>query len=88
MAQDVLQLHCQQILALVVIMHSCGRIRLDTPPAVSKFAFCDSCIKHYVAKSVHVATGKQETAKEAQVCSVESMLKCCDVKRGGRGVKH
>ena len=36
LVHDVLQLHCQQILALVVIMHSCG---WDTPPAVSKFAF-------------------------------------------------
>ena len=34
--------------------------------------FCDSCIKHYIAKCVHVVTGKQETAKEAQVCN-ESM---------------
>ena len=30
--------------------------------------FSDSCVKHYVAKSVHVAIGKQETVKEAQVC--------------------
>ena len=28
--------------------------------------FSDSCVKHYIAKSVHVATGKQETVKEAQ----------------------
>ena len=28
--------------------------------------FCDS---HYVTKSVHLATGKQETDKEAQVCN-------------------
>ena len=34
--------------------------------------FSDSCVKHYVAESVHVATGKQETVKEAQVCN-ESM---------------
>ena len=34
----------------------------------------DSCIKHYIAKSVHVATGKEETVKEVcmQVCN-ESM---------------
>ena len=34
----------------------------------------DRCVKHYVAKSVHVGTGKQETVKEAvpQVCN-ESM---------------
>ena len=35
------------------------------PPAVSKFAF-------YVAKSVPVATGKQETVEEEQTCN-ESM---------------
>ena len=34
--------------------------------------FSDSCVKHYVAKSVDVATGKQEIVKEAQVCN-ESM---------------
>ena len=31
----------------------------------------------YVAKSVHVATGKQETAKEAQVCN--KFMKICTV---------
>ena len=34
---------------------------------IQNLDFCDSCVKHYVAKSVHVATGKQEAAKEAQV---------------------
>ena len=34
--------------------------------------FNDSYIKDYVAKSVHIATGKQETIKEAQVYN-ESM---------------
>ena len=44
------------------------------PPAVSKLIlhFSDSCVKHYIAKSVHVATGKQETVKEAQIWN-ESM---------------
>ena len=37
-----------------------------------KLHFSDSCVQHYVAKSVHIATGKQEAAKEAQVCN-ESM---------------
>ena len=72
LVHDVLQLQCQQSLALVVMMHSCGGTSLDTPPAVSKFAFCDSCVKHYIPNNVHVATGKQETVKEAQVCN-ESM---------------
>ena len=47
---------------------------IDKPPAVSTLIlyFSDSCVKHYVAKSVHVATGKQETVKETQVCN-ESM---------------
>ena len=39
LAHDVLQLHYQQTWALIVIMHSCGWTSLDTPPAVSKFAF-------------------------------------------------
>ena len=36
------------------------------------YAFLWLYIKHYLAESVHVATGKQETVKEAQVCN-ESM---------------
>ena len=40
----------------------------------SSVKICDSCIKHYVAKSVHVATGKQETAKEAQVCNESTKI--------------
>ena len=49
LVHDVLQLQCQQILTLVVIM-----LEQDTPPAVY------SCVKQYVANSVHVATGKQK----------------------------
>ena len=64
-------MHCQQILALVVIMHSCAWLNKSRmPPAVSNLHFSDRCVKHYVAKSVQVAaTGKQETVKEAQVCN-------------------
>ena len=40
--------------------------------SIIKLHFSDGCIKHYIAKSVHVATGKQETVKAAQVCN-ESM---------------
>ena len=51
-----------------MIVHSCG---LDMPPAMCQnLHFSDSCVKHYVARSV--ATGKEETVKEAKV-SNESM---------------
>ena len=36
-------------------------------PPENDLHFSDSCVKHYIAKSVHIATGKQETVKEAQV---------------------
>ena len=59
--------------ALVVIIHSCGRTSLDMPPAMCQtLHFSDGCVKHYIARSVYIATGKQETVKEAQVCN-ESM---------------
>ena len=47
----VLQLHCHQI--LVLIMHSCGRTSLaclQHSLNVENFEFSDSFVKHYVAR--------------------------------------
>ena len=43
-----------------------------TAMAVPAVPVAPGLVKHYEAKSVHVAIGKQETVKEAQVCN-ESM---------------
>ena len=42
LVRDVLQLHCQQI--LVVIIHSCGWTSLDMPPAFIE------CVKFEILK--------------------------------------
>ena len=75
LVHDVLQLHCQQILALVVIMHSQLWLNKSghTSSSVKICIFVTAVLStSYLAESVHVATGKQETVKEAQVCN-ESM---------------
>ena len=59
LVQDILQLHRQQTLPLVVMYaflwlnksrHACSSVKICI--------LVDSCVKHYLAKSVGVATGK------------------------------
>ena len=85
LVHDVLQLHCQQTLALIV--HDYVFLWLNkSRHASSSVKICmlviAVCIKHYIAKSVHVATGKQETStvKEAQVCKLEDIASTIEYK--------
>ena len=68
MIHDTLQLHCQQTLALVVIMSFLWLNKSRHASSSIKICILVTIVPNTtVAKIVHVATGKQETVKEAQV---------------------